>query len=901
MDWHIARSRPPRETGPAWDPEEWTRACWQRGGAALLADVIEAVIAGLHNRGQGEFPLRQPDSPREAMCPEDPNYHHSYALWSRFGSGDEAAWRVEDFLGLDPSDPAKTPQETEGKQVVDDTPDAHLVVLDDANLGFRDNRDLWPQALGAKGPRPWILLKMAQPVARGELWEHLRENHADRLIVVTTVDDLRRTEVHISRGLSWERTAQDIAWELVHNPQVNDLGGCAGVVVSCQTSGAILLSAPEGAGARTTEPARPTARLVFDPLVIEGMWRQRYLGGMIGYTTCLTAGIAREVLSSPEEPNIERGVKSGLAAMRTLHREGYGGRGSDRNVYLTFPIERIAGELAEAAPPFAAVDVQDPARFLDQPPADGERPPEGGWWTILHDRYRENLDAIARQIVLDGPEQALQDVPQGRFGHLLTVDRREIESFRSIHSLVSEYLSQRHQEKPLSIAVFGAPGSGKSFGITQVAESLAPGRIKVLTFNLSQFGSPDELADALHRVRDEVLSGKVPLVFWDEFDTSHAGQRLGWLRHFLSPMQDGSFLQGQIVHPIGRAIFVFAGGTSHRMKDFGQDLDPEERRSAKVPDFVSRLKGYVNILGPNWQPTRSENQHTGDPHYIIRRAILLRSLLRRNAPFLFAQPDGKGSLRIDEGVLRAFLEVGQYRHGIRSMESVIAMSQLAGKASFERSSLPAEVQLDLHVDGQEFLALVRQIDLESALLERLAEAHHSIYCDELTEEGYRFGETSDDQLKTNPLLKPYAQLSEEEKEHNRTPVRDIPTKLARISYTMIPARSNEPPFQFPGPHLERLAEMEHNRWVKAMIADGWRYGPERDDARKLHPAPLPWRKMSDEELIRVFSPAEIEAMGTEELPEKEKEKDRALMRGIPKILARAGYTVVKLHEPEPQG
>jgi hypothetical protein len=39
-------------------------------------------------------------------------------------------------------------------------------------------------------------------------------------------------------------------------------------------------------------------------------------------------------------------------------------------------------------------------------------------------------------------------------------------------------------------------------------------------------------------------------------------------------------------------------------------------------------------------------------------------------------------------------------------------------------------------------------------------------------------------------------------------------------------------------------------------------------------------------------------MGTEELPKKEKEKDRALVRGIPKILARAGYTVVKLREPE---
>ncbi len=104
--------------------------------------------------------------------------------------------------------------------------------------------------------------------------------------------------------------------------------------------------------------------------------------------------------------------------------------------------------------------------------------------------------------------QPLKNVPLGRFGHLLSVDRQEIESFRSIHNLASEYLKKGNQKKPLSIAVFGAPGSGKSFGITQVAQSLAEGQVEVLEFNLSQFSGPEEIIDALHRVRDVVLSGK---------------------------------------------------------------------------------------------------------------------------------------------------------------------------------------------------------------------------------------------------------------------------------------------------------------------------------------------------------------------------------------------------------
>jgi hypothetical protein len=41
------------------------------------------------------------------------------------------------------------------------------------------------------------------------------------------------------------------------------------------------------------------------------------------------------------------------------------------------------------------------------------------------------------------------------------------------------------------------------------------------------------------------------------------------------------------------------------------------------------------------------------------------------------------------------------------MECVIDMSALSGKLLFERSCLPAPDQLDLHVDGAQFLAIVR--------------------------------------------------------------------------------------------------------------------------------------------------------------------------------------------------
>ena len=225
------------------------------------------------------------------------------------------------------------------------------------------------------------------------------------------------------------------------------------------------------------------------------------------------------------------------------------------------------------------------------------------------------------------------------------------------------------------------PGSGKSFAVKQMArEWLAGGtRLEVLEFNVSQFRSDVDLAVSLQRVRDAAVQQLLPLVFWDEFDTPFEGRRLGWLARFLAPMQDGLFLEGGIPRPIGPAIFVFAGGTHSSLESFKDRA--VNTSGAKATDFLSRLRGHVDVLGPN---PRDEN----DRGYILRRALLLRSLLLSRAPQLASNR----SLSIDPGVLRAFLEAPTYLHGARSLEAIIEMSALAGRLRYERSSLPARHQ-----------------------------------------------------------------------------------------------------------------------------------------------------------------------------------------------------------------
>ena len=862
VDWNLARTGPRQPGG--WAGDTRLSAHQQLGGAALLADVLRAVTVQLETEGVTATVER----------PVDPAGARSFALWSSYADGTGgAAWRVDELLGIELRASGVQPEpDATSSPVAERSASrlADLVVLDDAALGLRDDPARWPAAITDSEHRPWVVLKMATPVVAGALWEHLVRTHAERLVTVMTVGDLRRTEVQVSQELSWERTAQDLVWELVYNPRINGLARCAHTVVSFGAAGAVVLS--QRAGAASSEP---DARLVFDPAVIEGMWEQRHPGGMIGSTVALTAGIVRSMMHSSATPDVLAGVRAGLTALRALHVRGYDATGDDpRDPRVAFPFSLIAASLAGDPAPFSVAEVKDPAEER----TGAEASDASALWTILRDRYPRDLDGLAERIALEGPEAALEGVPLGRFGALLTIDRHEIEAFRSVRTLLAEY-ARRAPVRPLSIAVFGAPGSGKSFAVKQVAKAVLPEKdVAFLTFNVAQFDSPDDLTDALHQVRDVGLRGRLPLVFWDEFDTAIEGRSLGWLRYFLAPMQDGEFQEGQIVHPIGHAVFVFAGGTASSMDAFGSAGDAEAFAAAKGPDFVSRLWGFVNVLGPNRRLDDHGAPDRADEFFVVRRAILLRAFLEQNAPAAFHARDGRRVLDIDQGVLRAFLQVPEYKHGARSMESIISTSRLAGLSTFERSSLPTDEQLDLHVDGRAFFALVEEPRLEGELLERLARAAHEVFCAGLRERGYRYGPANDEVRKVSSALCEWEDLEEAGREASRANVRDVPGKLAHLACFMVPTRGDDPPFTFEPDEIDALARAEHDRWVAEKVAAGWRRGAPTDKVAKVHEALVPW----------------------EELPDDQREKDRDLVVGIPQILARAGYTVLRARRSVPR-
>ena len=230
------------------------------------------------------------------------------------------------------------------------------------------------------------------------------------------------------------------------------------------------------------------------------------------------------------------------------------------------------------------------------------------------------------------------------------------------------------------------------------------------------------------------------------------------------------------------------------------------------------------------------------------------------------------------------------------MESIIAMSTLAGRSRFERSALPSEAQAELHV-ARDFFDLVHRLDIE-AVLERLAEAAHVIYSAQQLAEGKSWDEPGDDYLLRYPLLEQYAgqqrdpartndslvsyeNLKEHLKESNRDFVRTIPGTLAAAGYVIRPARRGEPP-----PELSKdeqvpfLAEQEHERWLIGRLSEEWSWapGPKNTQAR-TNPAMVPWRQMSEEERVATYGPEGAARLGDGELSPDEKRKNIELIQG----------------------
>jgi len=126
----------------------------------------------------------------------------------------------------------------------------------------------------------------------------------------------------------------------------------------------------------------------------------------------------------------------------------------------------------------------------------------------------------------------------------------------------------------------------------------------------------------------------------------------------------------------------------------------------------------------------------------------------------------------------------------------------------------------------------------------------------------------------NHSMVPWEELPDGLKESNRLQADHIGVKLKAIGCGIAPLTDwDAGSFEFSPKEKELMAEMEHERWVKERLGDGWKFGPKKDIEEKISPHLIPWKQLSEDI----------------------KEYDRIFIRKLPAFLAQAGFQIYRLN------
>ena len=126
---------------------------------------------------------------------------------------------------------------------------------------------------------------------------------------------------------------------------------------------------------------------------------------------------------------------------------------------------------------------------------------------------------------------------------------------------------------------------------------------------------------------------------------------------------------------------------------------------------------------------------------------------------------------------------------------------------------------------------------------------------------------------TNPSMVSWEQLPEHLKESNRQQADHIGEKLKAVGCGITKLiNQDEKLFEFTPEEIEKMAEMEHERWVEERLRDGWKPGNKKDVEKKISPYLVSWDQLSEEV----------------------KDYDRDTVRGLPTFLASAGFGIYRL-------
>lgn len=841
------------------------------GGAKLAFNLMEKFVAKINNdpardKEKSPFLCAWPYIEMPPLGSTQGTHHDSYLRWiitEEKKEGKELSCKIGEKLGFGSHADADENWFKCDKQLIGNG--FNTVVIDEAGLGYRNNPKAWPDF--AKAGK--IVLKTAYPLCEGALWDKLLD-HKQKLITIVKLNHLKQYEIKVSNDISWEQTALDIVYGLHKDLTLRNLLKSSEVIVTIGTAGSVYIKTAE-------DFALNEYTLIYDPGYMENEWEDRFekdILNNIGLGSAFLAGFVSS--NSANGLNAVDSIKIGLNSMTAAILMGV----FRLNNSSEFATQDLSGALSDRynGRYYSSAFIPSPAW------ESGFKYLHNQDWSILENNYdntrkgykqKPDFFPLAFSLAEFG-KKTLHYAPRLTLGRVTIFDRNEIENMKNIRKQVDFYDLYDDGKKPLNIAVFGPPGAGKSFIVKALANSMFEGKKTkptFLTFNLSQFKDESELSGAFHAIRDEVLRGKLPIVFWDEFDSGD----YKWLKSMIAPMQDGEFQEGKEVHPIGKSIFVFAGGMTYTMKHFTDKMEGDTYIDKKGPDFQSRINCSLNVFGPNRKPFLDSKtgkwSKEGDPKdicYSIRRALFIRSILGSD----------DRPLNIEKQLLRVLIEVSSYKNGSRGLERLLRNLAVHNDRKIERSDLPSKESIQMNVDYDDFMEKLSDNSTDGNMaFEKIAVSIHNSWLEK--------------DVKYSVYYKNYEDLSFDQRIDNiRAALRmkEVIEKTDKFMLISIPelnskmlpdAKNDFGEYIADEKLLDKLAEIEHTGWLDARTEANWHPG-KRSDYHKSHNCIVPFNEL-DKDI-------------PDKQDQKEKNKDRDTIKKYASMLEGSGFTITFLRK-----
>lgn len=202
------------------------------------------------------------------------------------------------------------------------------------------------------------------------------------------------------------------------------------------------------------------------------------------------------------------------------------------------------------------------------------------YFDTYHDKFQDDLKK-AKKSGTDQVGNSIKLSDLSVLGKFITCNRGFQDKVLKLKAAVLDHLKKRRPIRPLSIMLVAPPGSGKSFFVNQLADSVKTRRnIEFSEFQVGAMTNPAEVLSVFRRIQSLNLEAKYPIVFLDEVDVAVGDDYV--FRYLLAPMADGKYYFEGYPNNLGNAILVFAGS------------------QIIIPDQTVPFEGYVGDAIDYW-------------------------------------------------------------------------------------------------------------------------------------------------------------------------------------------------------------------------------------------------------------------------------------------------------------